>query len=777
MSVPAEQFDERIARSDVYDLEQLPPETDVAEVDLLSDQYGGEAPGGEEREPLDEDQLKSIVDHEISQALGGYESELSENRVAAYRYYDGSVKSAPSGRSQAVSTDFADVLEWTMPQVMSALFSTESVVSFEAVSEEDEEQAQLETDACEHVLLRENKGWLQLQTAIRDALMLRNGVLKVYHSDRQQVTLESYEGLNEAELASALEPDDESTQIEVVGHEQYEGPPASEEMDPQQLQQMQMAAQQGDQQAMMALEQAMQPQPLYDVKLRVRTTSGRTVVKPTPLDEFGVNREHDEVGLQDARFVYEHRLVPRFQLIEEGFDYETVMGLPPWSDAAEGERQERRRYEDEHGFNSEHIDESMQLVRHFECYLLIDADRDGFAERLKVDLGGNEGSTTLLGIEETDHVPFVGGTAILQQHKWVGKSLFDRVWEIQDQKTQVLRALQDNLAHQNNARNTVVVGQVNLDDMLTNRPGGLVRVKSPGMIQPLVAPQIGEWGYRHLDWLDQVRTGRAGVSPDTANVASAIAGDTAHGLERVMSAKEELTGLIIKMLAETLYAGTMELIRLNLQKHRTSPLHFKKRGKWVQVDPRDWKQRSGVVVTSHLSQADKGRRAMAIQQLLEQQQRVIDGGGLGTLVSERNVHAALNAFARATPIGDPTSFWTDPESDEANAARQEAEQAEDTAREEAQAAQDKLLAVQTELQAMQEETKRLKLAFESTASDADRMMAMEKVVEELTAKYTEMELKYATDVPGQGMDGDATSTVEAAASASGSVFPESWDEG
>jgi len=769
MSVPAERFDEAITRSDLYDdgafaLDELPPETDVEEVQLDEGDEGEQADEGR-LPPLDVEALKSVVDHEIEQALGGYESELSENRIAAYRYYDGNLRRAPAGRSNATSTDVADVLEWTMPQVMSALFNTENVVSFDPVGEDDEEQAQLETDACEHVLMRENKGWLMLQTAIRDALLLRNGVLKVYHSDRQTVSLESYEGLTEAELAEAVEAEDETTEIEVLGHEVREGPPAIEAMDPAQAMQMQQAAQQGDQQAAMALQQAQAPQPVYDVKLRVRRAKGGTVVRPVPLDEFMVNREHDGLDLQEARFVAEHRLVPRYQLVEEGFDYDAVMDLPPWNDAAEGERQERRRYEDEQGFNSEHLDESMQLVRHFECYIMIDADRDGFAERLKVDLGGNEGNTTLLGIEETDHVPFVGGTGILQPHKWVGRSLFDRVWEIADQKTQVLRSVQDNLAHQNNARVAVVVGQVNMDDMLTNRPGGIVRVKAPGMIEPLVAPQIGEWGYKHLDWLDNVRTGRSGVSPDTAGVAEAIAGDTAHGLERIMSAKEELTGLIIKMLAETLLGGTMQLIRLNLQKYRTSALHFKKRGKWAEVDPRDWKQRSGVVVDAHLSQGDKGKRAMALQTLIEQQRLVVEAGGMGTLVSEANIHNALQAFARATPIGDPSLYWTDPESDEANQAREQARQQAEAQKQAEAAAQDKLLALQQELQTMQEETKRMKLAVDATAKDADRVAEVESKLADLAAKYTEMELKYSTDVPGEGMeDGEPSRT-----------FPESWD--
>lgn len=750
MAVPSFRLNEQRVRSDTREeeaLEALSPfeERDVAIIhrQMLADDDGWGAEQPDEPEGLTDEELKTFVQHEVSQALGFYDSELSGNRVAAYRYYDGNVRRAPAGRSNAVSTDVADVLEWTMPQVMEGLLGTENLVCFDAESEDDEEQAQLETDAVEQVVMKENRGFITIQSAARDALLLRNGILKCYWKNEDQTAQEEYTGLTVPELESLMQPQDGS-QVEVTGHEAYDSPPVID-------------------------FQTGQPttRPMFDVTVTRTRPGGRVYVDPVPPDEFLLNRDHDSVDLARARFCGQKYLATRSDLIEDGWDQEQVMDLPPWNDDADGERNERRRYEDDEGMTSESLDPSMQLVWVVECYIRIDADRDGVAELLQVYMAGDEAGLELLGSEPVDAHPFIGGTGILLPHKFYGRSLFDRVWEIQDQKTQILRQLQDNLAHQNNARIAVVAGQVNLDDLLTARPGGIVRQKAPGQMEPLVAPQIGEWGYAHLDWLDKVRTGRAGVSPDTANVAEAIAGDTAHGLERVMSAKEELTGLMIKMLAHTLMDPLFQMVRSLLRRHRDTPMHFKRRERWVEVNPADWGDRSGTSVAHALSHGDRMKQVAGFTSLVSLQERAIQGGGLGTLVSEKNIFNAVTALTRASALGDPTPYWTDPDSEEAQAARQNKQQEAEKAKQEAQASQTLLLEANNAIEQNKEATKRMQAMLADQQKAAERAQELEVKLMELTAKYTEMELKHATDVPGEGA-GEGTGTGSA------SVLPEAW---
>src|SRR3546814_20885014 len=75
--------------------------------------------------------------------------------------------------------------------------------------------------------------------------------------------------------------------------------------------------------------------------------------------------------------------------------------------------------------------------------------------------------------------------------------------------------LLDNLYLSNNGRH-VISDQVNLDDMMTSRPGGIVRLKtgampSQGHVMPLETPLVAAAAFPVLEYLDGVREGRTGV--------------------------------------------------------------------------------------------------------------------------------------------------------------------------------------------------------------------------------------------------------------------------
>jgi hypothetical protein len=692
---------------------------------------GAVTPDDRELEPMTDQEILSVVESELQNSGSEHSGELSENRILAMRYYEGRMPSAPKGRSQAVSTDVADVIEWTLPQCIEALTGTENVVLFDAQSEDDEEQAQLETDACEHVLFKENDGFTYIYSVVKDALMQKNGIGKVYWDESTRVEYETYEGLTETEAMQLLQPQDGSMVIptEMTPHEHGGG----------------------------AVTLEGQPVFTYDLTVRRVLSNGGVKVVPMPPEEFRVNRDHTSIHLEDARFTAHERLATESDLISEGWAEDMVRDLPTYSVDSSGERDERRSMEDEQDFGYDASDRATRRIRVAECYAHVDVDRDGYAELIQCHVAGDS-SYVMMGWEHVSGNPFVGCTPFLMTHKFWGRSLFDKIAEIQDQKTDLVRAIQDNLSHQNNARMAVVAGQVNLDDMLTSRPGGVVRQKQPGMIEPLVAPQIGELGYRQLEWLDNVRTGRAGVSPDTASVAGAIAGDTAHGLERLMSAKEELTGLIIKLFANTLSKSTLLKIRMNLQRYRTTPIHFQARRAWQEVDPSQWQSRTGATVRTTLSQGDRMKKAQGLAMTLQQQQTVWEMGGDGVLVTMDNIYNTLAEFSRSTHVGDPSPYWLDPKSPESQQAlqgkQQQAEEEKQLALEQQQQmVQSQQMMIQA--QAMIEQNKEMTKRMESVMKDArEREQLALKALQhyqDLEKDYTKIELDAAVDIPDQGM--------------------------
>jgi hypothetical protein len=169
---------------------------------------------------IDSGSLKAILASERSDALAAIEAtKLSSDRSDAMDYYLGDMSKdmpAAEGRSQAVSTDVADTIEGLMPSLMDIFCGSDEVVRFEPVGPEDEEAAQQETDYVNHVFMQQNPGFMVLYAFIKDALLQKNGIVKVWWEEGEQEEYETYYDLTEdqfAALALAVEMSDGGMKI------------------------------------------------------------------------------------------------------------------------------------------------------------------------------------------------------------------------------------------------------------------------------------------------------------------------------------------------------------------------------------------------------------------------------------------------------------------------------------------------------------------------------------------------------------------------------------
>ncbi|MBE9472961.1 MAG: hypothetical protein IMY75_12765, partial [Chloroflexi bacterium] len=143
------------------------------------------------------DRILNIVGAELSQAsTGTSNSEVESDREEALDYYLGNLPgAADEGRSQAISTDVADAIEWILPQIVQALIGKGPIISFDAISEEDEEQAAIESSFVHATFMNDNEGFLNLYEFVKDALMQKNGIFKVYFDDTPDIPKEQYDGI------------------------------------------------------------------------------------------------------------------------------------------------------------------------------------------------------------------------------------------------------------------------------------------------------------------------------------------------------------------------------------------------------------------------------------------------------------------------------------------------------------------------------------------------------------------------------------------------------
>lgn len=174
-------------------------------------------------------EVQAIVEAEMSDALSSEQaSELSEQRSKAIDYYDGDMsEDMPSlpDRSKAVSSDVADTVEGLMPALMEIFASGDDVVVFDPVGPEDEEAAEQETDYVNHIFMEKNPGFLILYSFIKDALLTKNGFVKIWYETKDIEEEETYEGLTDVEFGLMLEDDE----VEIIEHVTY---PMGTEPDP-----------------------------------------------------------------------------------------------------------------------------------------------------------------------------------------------------------------------------------------------------------------------------------------------------------------------------------------------------------------------------------------------------------------------------------------------------------------------------------------------------------------------------------------------------------------
>lgn len=149
--------------------------------------------------------LKPILAAERAAAIATMsDSEIAEERSDALDYYMGNMhKDMPSspGRSVAVSTDVADTIEGLLPNLMDIFAGSDEVMRFEPVGPEDEDAAQQETDYLNHVFMQQNPGFMVLYSFLKDALLSKTGLVKVWWEEREQEERETYYDLSDDQFA------------------------------------------------------------------------------------------------------------------------------------------------------------------------------------------------------------------------------------------------------------------------------------------------------------------------------------------------------------------------------------------------------------------------------------------------------------------------------------------------------------------------------------------------------------------------------------------------
>lgn len=604
---------------------------------------------------LDDNDVTGIISNELR-----FATQIMHLKESLDYYLGNPLGNEIDGRSQVVSQDVGDVVEWIIPQVVKNLTAQGEVVTFDPVGPEDEDQAELESFYVQDVLMKKNNGFVEIHQTVKDALIQRNGILKVIFDDSVKYRVKT------AVPQDALQKAVLYMQIETIGGEvisqEYDGSIIFKE-------------------------------PYTDPKIKVKS------IAP---EDFIVNADHNSIDLQTARFQCEVITQTASKWIEDGYDQEIideVVGNYAYTAthriyrfAAQGEAVTLPV--------NPTSDNSQRIVTCGECYARMDLYDCGISSWYKVlvvlnGTGASLMASHVLDLEPVECSPYFGTTAILMSHKFQGLSMYDRLKMLQDQMTSLLRSNLDNIYFTNNARLAVQENLVNIDDLQMNVPGGIVRVKQQNAIVPIETGQVGQAAFGMMDHLMNVRTGRTGVSAEGAAQPHDV-GDRvgSQGINQIMTAKEELTGLMVRVIAETLMKPICIRIRDLLMQNATGqPEAYKMRGAWKQVNPAEWFKRESTTVRCGTGAGDKSIKITALSTMLQYQQTAVAVPGQ-TLVGPGNIYKTLDELAKAYGLSGASRYFMDPQSEEGQAFAQQVQQQAQ------QAQQRQMESQQVELKAM-----------------------------------------------------------------------------
>ena len=591
---------------------------------------------------MTDEEILSKIDNEEQIAYGINDAQLSSERAEAINYYLGEkFGNEVEGRSQVVSYDVQDTIESALPQLLKPFVSGDEVVAFEPKGPEDQEAAEQETDYVNHIVMEKNNGFEIFYVWFKDALLSKNGYVKVYHEEYEEAEEEEYEGLTDAQL-DMLASDDN---VEILEHETYPDPSVTPmPITPQMVTPPQVERDDGTISIEQESAQAFMQPMLHNVKIRVKEMTGEIKIKNVAPENIMVSVDCSGVDLNTARFV-QHRELMSTSEVAEIFDVDedelnTIMAE---QDEFEIESNARDIYSEQY---DRAVDTTDILVR--DTYLKVNGERHRYV------LVGNR---IIYKDESCDNVPFACISPMLMPHRHIGRSYTDLTRDIQMIKSTLIRGQLDNMYLSNNGR-YAISDRVNLDDMLTSRPGGIVRVQGePGAsIMPLQHAPFPPTSFSMVEYMDNMKERRTGITAYNQGLDSNSLNKTATGVQQIMSAAQQRLELVARTFAETGVKDLFMLVHRLIRKNVTKPDIVRIRNKWVNIDPREWKNRKDLSISVGLGAGNKDQQLMHINAILQLQEKALQVG----LTNPEKIYNALSKLTQNAGFKNPDEFWVNP---------------------------------------------------------------------------------------------------------------------
>lgn len=661
-------------------------------------------------------EIEGIIQDAIAQAVDFVESEITHERIKAQRYFDGEVDIGyEDGRSSVVATKVRDTVRAVKPSLMRVFMSTARPVEFIPKGPEDVAFAEQASDYMHYVFQR-NNGFRVLNDAFHDALIKKQGVVKAYWETRYNSETYTITGLTQEERDALLNELDISLIEETMTSSVTVDQTGAE---------VELSS--------------------YDLKVSRVTPEGALRIESVPPEEFFVNSQART--LQDA-YVVAHRTEMRVgDLVAMGYPFEQVYDLDSLygaSDISEAEDIERRGYSQD-DYEDQSGDPSMRNVAITEAYMRLDVEGTGVPVLHKFICGGS--NYKLLDYELVDDIPFAVFEVDPEPHTIYGRSLAELIMDDQDASTAIIRGILDNVAMTNNPRIGIVDGAVNIDDVLNNEIGAIVRMRQAGSIQDLAVPFTAGQTLSALQYMDALVEQKTGVSQNVALNPDAMQSTTAAGVQATVDAAAAQVEVMVRNLAEgmrQLFALMLKLHVKNVDEEQLMQLN----GQYIPVRPDVWNSDMDVQINVGLGTGREQEKAAALNGMLQIQQQVYQQYGASNgLVSLTNIRNTLADILAASGIRNAERYFAPMTPETEQQMMQQAQQAQAQAQQQPMPDPNAAILQAEQMKAQAKmQTDLARLQFEAQKAAADNDLKRDQMAQDLLVDAAKIAGQYGTNV-------------------------------
>lgn len=570
--------------------------------------------------PVSKDDISVLVQRQLRNSVGYYDSKLAKERENVTEYYNGTLpRPHHAGNSKYVSRDVFDAVESLKAVLLETFASGNKIVAFDPEGDEDVEPSRIATEYCDYVVFRQNDGYQIFSDTIHDGLTSRIGVAKVYWKECEEEIEEEFSNVGMDELDVLLAGDDvELTKIEL---DETSG--------------------------------------LYDGVLKRTIDKSQVHIDVIPPEEFLITPQ--ATSIQTAKFVAHRSKKTISDLIKMGYDHKLV-GTIGATDADEltQDTEVLARF-DKIGADRLNLDgevqEQSRSVMVYECYMDIDMEGTGRTKLYKITMAGD---TVLEDPEEVDRKPFVAFVPLPTPHSVYGINYAANVIPTQNARTVLVRGILDHTLITNNPRYQVVKGGlVNPKELIENRIGGLVNVTRPDAITPLQQASLNPFVFQTIQLLDADKEEATGVSQLSQGLnKDAVSKQNSQGLvENLVSLSMQREKIIARNFAnqfvKNLFLEVYRLVVANEKKEKIIQIA----GDFVRISPSAWMDRTDCTIELKLGYGEQEQEAGKFFQL---HQMMSADPSLADIYNIQNKYAVLKTAYEKAGVKNITAYLTDP---------------------------------------------------------------------------------------------------------------------